>query len=132
VVRGIFASIRRTFDDRIAQLSWMGEATKAKAREKLAAMGEKIGYPDRWTDYLGLELSGSYAANLRAASAFTLIHGAQGLDKIGGPVNPEVWTIPPQLVNAFYDPTKNEMVFSAAILQPPFFDPNADAVQNYG
>lgn len=132
MVRGIFASIRRTFDNRIAQLSWMGEATKAKAREKLAAMGEKIGYPDRWTDYSGLELSGSYAGNLRAASAFTLIHGAQGLDKIGGPVNPEVWTIPPQLVNAFYDPTKNEMVFPAAILQPPFFDPNADAVQNYG
>ncbi len=132
MVTGMFSSIRKTFDRRIGNLTWMSSATKAKAREKLAAMGEKIAYPDRWMDYSGLELSDSYAGNVRSASAYTFIHGPQGLDKIGGPVNPDTWFIAPQVVNAFYDPTKNEMVFPAAILQPPFFDPNADPSQNYG
>jgi putative endopeptidase len=132
MVTGMFSSIRKTLDGRIENLTWMGNETKAKAREKLAAMGEKIAYPDAWMDYSGLELSDSYAGNVRSASAYSFIHGPQGLDKIGGPVNPDNWFVAPQVVNAFYDPTKNEMVFPAAILQPPFFDPNADPSVNYG
>lgn len=131
MVTGMFSSIRKTFDGRIENLTWMGSETKAKAREKLAAMGEKIGYPDRWMDYSGLELSDSYVNNVHSAKAYTFIHGPDGLDKIGQPVNPDSWLVAPQVVNAFYNPTKNEMVFPAAILQPPFFDPNADPSQNY-
>lgn len=131
MVSGMFSAIRNTFDARIANLTWMGNETKAQAREKLAAMGEKIGYPDRWTNYAGLELTGSYAGNVRSAQAYTFIHGPEGLDKIGQPVDPASWFIAPQVVNAFYDPTKNEMVFPAAILQRPFFDPDADTSQNY-
>jgi putative endopeptidase len=95
-------------------------------------MGEKIGYPDQWMDYSGLEHSDSYVNNVRSASAYSFIHGPNGLDKIGQPVNPDNWFVAPRVVNAFYDPTKNEMVFPAAILQPPFFDPNADPSINYG
>jgi len=132
MVTGMFSAIRQTFDGRIANLTWMSSETKAKAREKLAAMGEKIGYPDRWTDYSGLELTDSYIDNVRSASAYTFIHGPEGLDKIGRPVDPDSWFVAPQIVNAFYDPTKNEIVFPAAILQPPFFDPDADPSFNYG
>jgi putative endopeptidase len=132
MVTGMFSAIRQTFDGRIANLTWMSSATKAKAQEKLAAMGEKIGYPDRWTDYSGLELTDSYIDNVRSASAYTFIHGPEGLDKIGRPVDPDSWFVAPQVVNAFYDPTKNEIVFPAAILQPPFFDPDADPSFNYG
>ncbi|MDO9324077.1 MAG: M13 family metallopeptidase, partial [Methanoregula sp.] len=132
MVTGMFSSIRKTLDGRIENLTWMGSETKAKAREKLAAMGQKIGYPDQWMDYSGLELSDSYVNNVHSASAYSFIHGPNGLDTIGQPVNPDTWFVAPQVVNAFYDQTKNEMVFPAAILQPPFFDPNADASQNYG
>ena len=132
MVTGMFSNIRKTFDARIGNLTWMTSATKAKAREKLAAMGTKIGYPDQWMDYSGLELSDSYVNNARSASAYSFIHGPYGLDKIGGPVDPDRWFVTPQVVNAFYDPTKNEMVFPAAILQPPFFDPDADDSLNYG
>ncbi|HEX3001810.1 MAG TPA: M13 family metallopeptidase, partial [Methanoregula sp.] len=131
MVREMFSSIRTTFNGRIENLTWMESGTKAKAQEKLAAMGEKIAYPDRWMDYSGLELSDSYAANVRSASAYALVHGPSGLDKIGRPVDPDCWLIGPQVVNAYYDPTRNEMVFPAAILQPPFFDPDAGAEQNY-
>lgn len=131
MVQGMFSTIRKTFDSRIENLPWMGSGTKAKAREKLAAMGEKIGYPDQWMDYPGLELTGPYVTNVRSASAYSVIHGPSGLDKIGEPVNPDSWFISPQVVNAFYDPTRNEMVFPAAILQPPFFDPDANPAENY-
>ncbi|MDK2890709.1 MAG: putative endopeptidase [Methanoculleus sp.] len=131
MVSGMFLAIRGTCDERIANLTWMGDSTKAAAREKLAAMGEKIAYPDQWPDYSGLNLSGSYVANVRAAKAHSFIHGPEGLEKIGGPVDRGVWFIPPQTVNAYYDPTGNEMVFPAAVLQPPIFDPDADPALNY-
>ncbi|KAF5043012.1 Neutral endopeptidase [anaerobic digester metagenome] len=131
MVSGIFLAIRETFDERITGLAWMSEPTKAAAHEKLAAMGEKIAYPDRWTDYSGLNLSDSYVGNVRAAKAHSLIHGPEGLEQIGGPVDRSVWFIPPQMVNAFYDPTRNEMVFPAGILQPPIFDPDRDPALNY-
>ncbi len=131
MVSGMFLAIRETFDERMADLTWMSEPTIAAAREKLAAMGEKIAYPDQWTDYSGLNLSGSYVGNVRAAGAHSFIHGPEGLERIGGPVDRSVWFIPPQTVNAYYDPTGNEMVFPAGILQPPVFDPDRDPAFNY-
>lgn len=124
-------TIRETFDRRIEALTWMGNSTKVAAHEKLAAMGEKIAYPDRWMDYSGLNLSDSYVANVRAAQAYALVHGPEGLEKIGRPVDRSTWFVPPQTVNAYYDPTQNEMLFPAGILQPPIFDPNADPALNY-
>ncbi|MDD1701372.1 MAG: M13 family metallopeptidase, partial [Methanoregula sp.] len=132
MVSEIFASIRQTFDNRISNLSWMSNATKAAAHEKLAAMGEKIAYPDTWEDYSGLNLSDSYYANARSVSAYDFIHGPYGLEKIGKTVDKTSWDVTPQTVNAFYNPSKNEIVFPAAILQKPFFDPDADAASNYG
>ncbi|WP_332448979.1 M13 family metallopeptidase [Methanoculleus sp.] len=127
----IFHAIRETFDERLADLTWMSEPTKAAAREKLAAMGEKIAYPDQRTDYTNLNLSNSYMGNVRAAEAHSFIHGPEGLERIGGPVDRGVWFMPPQTVNAYYDPARNEMVFPAGILQPPIFDPDRDPAFNY-
>jgi putative endopeptidase len=131
MVSEMFLSIRQTFDERISNLSWMSTSTKEAARGKLAAMGEKIAYPDQWMDYSGLNLSDSYVNNVRSVSAYSFIHGQDGLDKIGRPVDRSIWFMSPQTVNAYYDPTRNEMVFPAAILQPPFFDPDADKTLNY-
>jgi len=127
----MFLAIRETFDERLENLTWMSEPTIAAAREKLAVMGEKIAYPDRWTDYSGLELSDSYVINVRAARAHSFIHGPEGLERIGGPVDRSTWFMSPQTVNAYYDQTRNEIVFPAAILQPPIFDPDADPTFNY-
>jgi putative endopeptidase len=132
MVSAMFLSIRQTLDERITGLTWMSNTTKAKAHEKLAAMGQKIAYPDSWQDYSGLSLSGSYSGNVRSASAYNFIHGTGGLEKIGKPVDPDVWYMSPQTVNAYYAFYRNEMVFPAAILKPPFFDPDADAARNYG
>lgn len=132
MVSEMFGAIRQTMDLRIENLSWMNSSTKKAAREKLAVMREKLAYPDTWRDYSGLILSDTYIGNVRSAYAFDLIHGPSGLDKIGKPVDRSVWYMPPQTVNAFYDPTLNEMIFPAAILQSPFFDPDADAAVNYG
>ncbi|WP_321507669.1 M13 family metallopeptidase [uncultured Methanoregula sp.] len=132
MVSDMFREIRQTFDQRIANLTWMSTPTKNAAREKLAAMRQKIAYPDTYTDYSGLVLSDSYAGNVRSASAYGLVHGAYGLEKIGRPVDHDAWTVSPQIVNAFYDPTRNEIIFPAAFLQPPFFDPDQDAAVNYG
>jgi putative endopeptidase len=132
MVQEMFLAIRQTFDARIANLTWMTEPTKRAAREKLSTMRQKIAYPDQWEDFAGLNLSGSYVTNVRSAAAYSLIHGPSGLAKIGSPIDPTVWFMSPQTVNAYYDPTRNEMVSPAAILKPPFFDPDADAAQNYG
>lgn len=132
MVTDMFRNLRATFDLRIANLTWMSNATKTAAREKLAAMGEKIAYPDTWQDYAGLNLSDSYAGNVRTAAAYNFVHGPSGLGSIGGPVDRSAWYMSPQTVNAYYDPTMNEIVFPAAILQFPFFDPDADPAVNYG
>lgn len=132
MVTEMFQNLRATFDARIANVSWMSNTTKTAARGKLAAMGEKIAYPDRWQDYAGLNLSESYIGNARAVAAYNLVHGPSGLDKIGGPVDRTAWYMSPQTVNAYYNPTMNEIVFPAAILQFPFFDPDADPAVNYG
>ncbi|MFC3127879.1 M13 family metallopeptidase [Coralloluteibacterium stylophorae] len=115
---------------RLENLDWMSEETKARALEKWASFTPKIGYPDKWREWDGLETTrDSYLANVQAARAFNYRYM---LDKIGQPVDKDEWHMTPQTVNAYYNPTRNEIVFPAAILQPPFFDPDADLASNYG
>ena len=115
---------------RLENLPWMGEETKKKALEKWASFTPKIGYPDKWRDWSGLATKGdSYLGNMQAARAFNYRYM---LDKIGKPVDRTEWGMTPQTVNAYYNATKNEIVFPAAILQPPFFDAKADPALNYG
>ena len=115
----------------IDALDWMSDQTKAKAREKLASFTVKIGYPDEWKDYSTLTVDPqlSYYENLRAASAWRV---AENLDKLGKPTDPTEWGMSPQTVNAYYNPSTNEICFPAGILQPPFFNPDADDAVNYG
>jgi len=115
---------------RLENLPWMGEETRKKALEKWASFTPKIGYPDKWRDWSGLATRGdSYLGNMQAARAFNYRYM---LDKIGKPVDKTEWGMTPQTVNAYYNATKNEIVFPAAILQPPFFDAKADPALNYG
>ncbi|HIZ87801.1 MAG TPA: M13 family metallopeptidase [Candidatus Coprenecus pullistercoris] len=115
----------------IDSLDWMSDATKAYAREKLAAFTVKIGYPDKWKDYSTLTIDPelSYYENLRSAS---LWYFNDNISKLGKPTDPEEWGMTPQTVNAYYNPTTNEICFPAAILQPPFFNADADDAVNYG
>ena len=123
-------NLREAMKVRIQNLSWMSDATKAKALEKWAAFTPKIGYPSKWRDWSGLATSrASYFENMMAARAFNYRYD---LDKIGKPTDKTEWTMTPQTVNAYYNPLQNEIVFPAAILQPPFFDPKADDALNYG
>jgi len=115
---------------RLEKLDWMSEATKQRALEKWASFTPKIGYPDKWRDWSGLQTTDAgFLANMEAAQAFNY---RWRLDKIGKPVDRTEWGMTPQTVNAYYNATKNEIVFPAAILQPPFFDPKADPALNYG
>jgi putative endopeptidase len=117
-------------DVRLQNLTWMDPQTKAKARVKLAAFTPKIGYPDKWRDYSNLSVDRNDAfGNLQRARDFEY---QRNLDKIGKPVDRGEWGMTPQTVNAYANPTMNEIVFPAAILQPPFFDANADPAVNYG
>jgi putative endopeptidase len=114
----------------IEALDWMGDETKKQAMEKWAAFTPKIGYPDKWRDWSGLVTSrDSYIGNVLAANEFNY---KWNVGKIGKPVDRTEWGMPPQMVNAYYNPLANEIVFPAAILQPPFFDPDADDAINYG
>jgi putative endopeptidase len=123
-------NLREALKARIEKLAWMGDATKKKALEKWAAFNTKIGYPDKWRDWTGLSTSrGSYYGNVAAARAFNY---RWQLDKIGKPVDKDEWGMTPQTINAYYNPQRNEIVFPAAILQPPYFDPQTDEALNYG
>jgi len=123
-------NLRAAMKDRIQKLDWMTEPTKIKAIQKLDAITVKIGYPDRWRDYSKLEISRQpYVLNAIAASEFEFQHD---IAKLGKPVDRSVWGMTPATVNAYYDPTLNEIVFPAGILQAPFFDPKADDAVNYG
>ncbi len=114
----------------ILNLPWMSEATKAKALEKLKKFTPKIGYPDKWRDYSTLEISATdLIGNLWRIAEFD---HAYAIAKIGAPVDRDEWHMTPQTVNAYYNPLANEIVFPAAILQPPFFDLEADIAANYG
>ena len=116
--------------ERIQALEWMGEETKAKAMEKLNTFYVKVGYPDKWKDYSSLNIEkDSYYANIKRAEKFVL---DEMLGKAGKPVDIEEWHMTPQTVNAYYNPTTNEICFPAGILQYPFFDMNADDAFNYG
>jgi putative endopeptidase len=116
--------------DDLQTLPWMGPATKKQAFAKLAAFTRKIGYPDKWRDYSAYTVDrGPYAQNQMRGSQFEF---KRSLNKIGKPVDRTEWGMSPPTVNAYYDPEMNEIVFPAGILQPPFFDPNADDASNYG
>lgn len=123
-------NLQEALGQRIQNLSWMGDSTKVKALEKLATFHVKIGYPDKWKDYSSLEIKNdSYWANIERAN---LWGHAEMVAKAGKPVDKDEWLMTPQTVNAYYNPTTNEICFPAAILQPPFFDMNADDAFNYG
>ena len=126
LVRNLIAAM----DVRIANLAWMTPETKTKARAKLASFKPKIGYPVKWIDYSALEIvPGDAFGNAKRAAAFEY---DRNLAKLGKPIDRDEWLMTPQTVNAYANPTMNEVVFPAAILQPPFFDPNADPAINYG
>lgn len=122
--------LREAFHQRIEQLEWMGPDTKENAFAKLGAMNVKIGYPDKWVDYSDLEIKDQpHVMNVIAAREFNI---ARNLEEIGQPVDRDKWFMNPQTVNAYYSPTMNEIVFPAAILQPPFFFPDGDDAVNFG
>ena len=127
----IVKNIQKGLSEHVASLDWMSEQTKARAQEKLSSFIIKIGYPDKWKDYSTLEIDAqkSYYQNLREASLWSM---RDNLSKLGRPVDKTEWGMTPQTVNAYYNPTTNEICFPAGILQPPFFNPNADDAVNYG
>lgn len=123
-------NLQEALGERIIQNTWMTEETKLKAMDKLATFHVKIGYPDKWRDYSDLKIKNdSYYDNVLRARVF---ENQYQLSKIGKPVDIDQWYMTPQTVNAYYNPTTNEICFPAGILQPPFFDQNADDAVNYG
>ncbi len=123
-------NLQTSLGERIDKLEWMSDATKVKAHEKLATFHVKIGYPDKWKDYSSLEIKNdSYWANMKRASQWEY---KEMVAKAGKPVDKDEWLMTPQTVNAYYQPTTNEICFPAGILQYPFFDMNADDAFNYG
>ena len=124
-------NLKKAFSQHIDELDWMSDSTKVKAHEKLDNFTVKIGYPDKWKDYSTLDIDPqkSYYENLRAAGAWYV---ADNMAKLGKPTDKTEWGMSPQTVNAYYNPTTNEICFPAAILQPPFFNADADDAVNYG
>ncbi len=123
-------NLRKALHERIQNLEWMSKETKKQAIRKLEAFGVKIGYPDKWRDYSSLEITrDSYVKNVIRAEQFEF---KRNLAQIGKPVDRNEWGMTPPTVNAYYNPSMNEIVFPAGILQPPFFDANADDAINYG
>ena len=123
-------NLKATLRDDITHLTWMGPSTRAQALAKCDAMMIKVGYPDHWRDYSNLHVTtGSYVLNVMRANEFEF---DRQVNKIGKPVDRTEWGITPPTVNAYYDPSMNEIVFPAGILQPPFFDVLADDASNYG
>ena len=131
--RELVENVKAALRDRLKAAGWMTEETRTRALEKLDAMQVKIGYPDKWRDYTGAEVGqggqGTYAENWMAANRFD---HKRDLARIGQPVDRADWLMSPHVVNAYYNPTGNEIVFPAAILQPPYFDAKADDAINYG
>ena len=131
----MIANIIEAFEGRINNLTWMSDSTKVKAVEKLNTTVVKVGYPDEWKDYSDLTIAGpddedgSYFQNMMNVNKWRT---QETMDKIGEPVDKTEWFMSPQTVNAYYNPSYNEIVFPAAILQPPFYDYKADAAVNYG
>ncbi|MBQ8307680.1 MAG: M13 family metallopeptidase, partial [Alistipes sp.] len=124
-------NLQTALGQHIDALEWMSDETKVRAHEKLATFKVKVGYPDTWKDFSTLQIdpTKSYWENVVAASEWST---ADNLSKVGKPVDREEWLMSPQTVNAYYNPTTNEICFPAAILQPPFYNPTADDAVNYG
>jgi putative endopeptidase len=126
----IVSNLVNELHDRIQQLDWMSAPTKTQALAKLAAFTKKIGFPDKWKDYSALKITpGQYLLNVRATDQWS---AARDWAKIGRPVDRTEWGMTPPTVNAYYNPQMNEIVFPAGILQPPFYNPEADDAVNYG
>ena len=129
-MKTLVANLQEALGERIRGLEWMSEETKAKALEKLSTFYVKIGYPDKWRDYSELEIKNdSYWDNMKRVSRWG---SAYRMSQFGKPVDRDEWGMTPQTVNAYYNPTTNEICFPAGILQYPFFDMNADDAFNYG
>jgi putative endopeptidase len=129
-MKDLVANLIAAYHDDIASLDWMSPATRQQALAKLARFNPKIGYPDKWRDYTALEIRpDDLVGNVRRATAFEV---DRRLAKLGKPVDRDEWGMTPQTVNAYYNPSMNEIVFPAAILQPPFFDMKVDSAVNYG
>ena len=123
-------NLESVFKDRLQTLGWMSDTTKGQATAKLAAFTNKIGYPEKWRDYSTVTVKpGPFITNQRAVSEY---ERRRDLSKIGQPLDRTEWGMTPPTVNAYYNPLMNEIVFPAGIMQPPFFDPNADDAVNYG
>jgi putative endopeptidase len=126
----LVSNLRAALRADITGLEWMSDATRKQALAKLDAVAEKIGYPDKWRDYSSLEINrGAYALNMLRTQQWSL---QRSLNRVNKPVDRSEWEIPPQTVNAGYNPLGNEIIFPAGILQPPLFDPAADDAVNYG
>jgi predicted metalloendopeptidase len=129
-MQDMIRNIKAALADRLRSLEWMGADTRARALEKLDAMGMKIGYPDKWRDFDDADVGPyGYAENWMRAKAYNM---RRDVGRIGRPVDRVEWFMSPHIVNAFYNASGNEIVFPAGILQPPFFDPRADDATNYG
>lgn len=128
--RAVIDDIRTAFGERLKHLTWMSDSTRAQALDKLAQMGEKVGYPDHWRDYSRLrQVEGTFVLNVASANAF---EWERTVNRPGMPVDTTEWGITVPTVNAYYDASKNEMVFPAGALTPQTFDPNTDDAANYG
>ncbi|MDV6316033.1 M13 family metallopeptidase [Idiomarina sp. HP20-50] len=126
----LIENLRKSYAESIRNLEWMTDETKEKALEKLAKFDPKVGYPSKWRDYSELDISPTdLVGNYKAYAEFNY---QEEIAKIGGPVDEEDWGMTPQTVNAYYSPVRNEIVFPAGILQPPFFDMDAEMAVNYG
>ena len=129
-MEALVENLRAAYKEGIDQLEWMGPETKKQAHEKLARFRPKVGYPSKWRDYSKLEIKKDDLVG-NVIRAFATENNYQ-LGKAGKPIDPEQWGMTPQTINAYYNPVRNEIVFPAAILQPPFFNLEADDAVNYG
>lgn len=125
----LVGNLLKAYEASIKELDWMGEETKVQALDKLSKFDPKIGYPNKWKEYNVDIAADDLYGNLKRAS---VMNYQRNIEKLGGPIDREEWGMNPQTVNAYYNPTKNEIVFPAAILQPPFFNMEADDAVNYG
>jgi putative endopeptidase len=129
-IDALVSNLRTAMGERLTRLSWMDDATRSEAMKKLATFDPRIGYPSEWRDYTALTVKpGTLFENVRSAHRFDW---ERQVARIGHPVDRKEWRMTPQTVNAYYTPLMNQITFPAAILQPPFFDPSADAAVNYG
>lgn len=125
-------NLQTALSQRIDESTWMSAATKAQAKDKLENFIIKIGYPDKWKDYSGLQVNDSLSLFENLGNITKFMTNDELQRKVNKPVDKTEWGMTPQTINAYYNPTTNEICFPAAILQPPFFDPNADDAMNYG